>query len=271
MRNWPIPRKGNTIHLVGDTQSVSSGRQQIILDDMPRMPAVAHRLQVGDLVGGTGDPTWFPPMVDFMDSLGTGQWWCCVGNHDYDQSDQDPPPSDAPPLMGMPGLDFTVDLGYAVVLVTYVRAAETYDPAPYDTTWLDETLAANADRTCLILAHAPLITDTEPNGAPAPETPEISAVLDKHPQAKAWLCGHSHDPINGPYMIENFNTGTRTIAHVNASALYYTSPDVDWNDPLYTLYVTVLDDGRIEVRFRNHGAHQWVGGGEQHTRRWVSA
>src|SRR5699024_12505109 len=73
-------------------------------------------------------------------------WWTCVGNHDYDYDTYDPPPSAAPPLTGMPGLDFVVDLGYVVVLSTFVRAGTGVWPTPYDPTWLDQTLDRKSTR-----------------------------------------------------------------------------------------------------------------------------
>ena len=264
-RAWPIPPAANTLHVVGDTQAVSEGRQAIVLDDMARLtiPDVPYRVQVGDLVGGRGEPVRFPDAIDLLDSMGSGQWWACVGNHDYDHVDQDPSPADAAASMGMPGLNFTVDLGYAVMILTYVRAGTSVDPTPYDPAWLDEELARYPDRLCLIVAHAPLVNSA---GDKSPEGDEILAMLANHPQARAWLCGHTHWPIDHPELLLVLETGDHTIAQINASATYYTIPGFDWTDRLCTTWLTVYDD-RLEVRFRDHGAHQWVDG-PGHVRVW---
>jgi len=269
-RSHPLPPRANTLHVVGDTQAISSARAAMVSADFtrPTVPDVPYRVQVGDLIGGTGEPSLFPAAIALLDSMGTGQWWACVGNHDYDYQDGSPGPADAAASMGMPGLNFTVDLGYAMLIVSYVRVGVSLnDPNPYDPTWLDEQLTEHAGRTCLIAAHGPLEHPDE-GGPHVPEADEIMAVLAEHDNAKAWLHGHTHTVIDHPRLVMPLDVGGRTIAHINGSATYYTDPDVDWTDRLCTTWLTVEPDW-LEVRFRDHGAHQWIGGGPSGSRVWT--
>lgn len=268
-RRWPIPSPSRTIHIVGDPQGISATRKGMVLADLAlsAVPDVAHRVCVGDLVAGQGEAHRFPAAIAFMDAMGSGQWWSCVGNHDYDYQSPTPDPDAAAANMGMPGKDFSVDLGYAVLVVTYVRAASTYDPSnPYDPTWLGTELDKYPDRTCLVVAHPPLVKEFADDGGTglAPEVDAIMAVLDSRPQAKAWLSGHTHWGIEfSRNLALTVDTGSRAIAQINGGSLYYTTPGVDWTDRLWSAYLTVESD-RLEVRFRDHGAHQWVnanGGG----------
>lgn len=261
----PVDR---TIHLVGDTQGITPRRRTLVLNDLKkdRTPDVAYRLQVGDFVAGKGAPELFPAAKDFMNAMGSGDWWTCIGNHDYDMADYDPPPSDAPALMGMPGMDFVVDLGYIVILSTFVRAGTGAWPTPYDTTWLDQTLGQYSDRRCAVLAHPPIFRADSPS-AEAPDKEAIDAVLAEHSNCVAWLCGHTHRPMDADRMVTAIDLGPREMIHIDASAVHYTVPGVDWNDRLITQYVTFGPD-EIEVRFRDHGAHQWIGGNTGLDRVW---
>lgn len=259
MRDWPIPPVDRTVHLVPDTQGIvvptAVARRLKVLDDLarPSVPDVAHRLQVGDLIAGGTES--FPAAVAMMDAMGSGEWWATVGNHDY--FDAGITAAEAATHMGMPGTDFTVDLGHSVVVVTFLRADAAWGDA-YDPTWLDSTLTQHAGRHCIILAHPPMES--------LPDWGVVEPVLAEHHNVVAWVNGHTHAPAS----IKTLAVGGRDLPQIDCGALHYTIPSLDWFDPLVSLYLTVEDD-RLEVRFRDHGAHQWVGLGVDRVWNWPLA
>lgn len=272
-RAWPAPYVDRTFHLIGDVQGIpyvgnKTNRAEVVMRDMRRrgIPGVAHTLQVGDFIS-SGPESYFPPTQDFMNQItGDGTWFATVGNHDKPIAELEPTyartADAAAALMGMPGKNYAVDLGYAVLIGFFIRAwGYSTEEAP-DTIWLAATLDQYPDRTCMVMVHPP-IRGSLPNGAAdmlSPDATAIKAVLDSRPQARIWLCGHTHSPLIDP-VVEYVNTGSRNIVQINGSALLNQAPgdSQDFWDPLRTLYVTVLDD-RCEVRFRDHGAGVWLGG-----------
>ena len=278
MRAWPIPPLENTLHLVGDTQQVNRQRRNIVLNDLdhPSVPDVAHRVQVGDF-SGNGLGTQFPESIAFMDAMGSGQWWATIGNHDLDQGIT---LEAAAAAIGMPAPNYSVDLGYMVIVAYHVRAGlmladgtgPTNQPTP-DTAWLDTELAKYPDRTVAVLAHPNLNGTTlfVPNavGEMATEDDDvIRPVLADHPCVKAWICGHSHRPINYHGMVTSLTIGGRNVTAIDCGAMLYTGSSIEWTDELWSPYLTVYDDG-LDVRFRNHAAHQWVGGSHENRRRFT--
>ena len=269
-RRWPIPQPDRTFHLVGDVQgipylSAKQSRAEVVLADVARLPDVEHRVQVGDFVSSHAD-TAFPPTIEFMDKLGGGTWYATVGNHDAPIAELEPElarsADAAAVLMGMPGKNWVVDLGYAVLIGFYIRAwGRLAEEAP-DFGWLADTLDEHEGRTCMVVAHPPIRGTITHNAAEmlTADDATLRSIIEYMPQLKVWLCGHTHSPLIKP-VVQNVRVGSRLIAQVNGSALLNTAPAtaLDRWDPLRTLYVTVLDD-RIEVRFRDHGAHAWIGG-----------
>lgn len=282
MRNWPIPPAEHTLHLVGDTQQVSPARRAIVLNDLARtdqVPDVAHRLQVGDFTGNGLAPQ-FTETIGFMDAMGSGQWWATVGNHDLDGISTNP--DVAAQAMGMPSANYSVDLGYIVLVSFYVRAGTMNvggtgpaDESAPDVAWLNTELNKYAGRTVAVFAHPNLQgTTLFRDGAAGEMATEddnlIRPVIASHPCVKAWLCGHSHLPINYRGMVSTLSIGGRDVTAIDAGAMLYTGPSVEWTDELWSPYLTVYDD-EFEVRFRNHGSHQWVGGSQENRRKFVLA
>jgi 3',5'-cyclic-AMP phosphodiesterase len=64
--------------------------------------------------------------------------------------------------------------------------------------WLDRTLAAKPDRPTIVLQHhPPFVSGIAWMDVDAFEgAPELSAVLNGHPQVEAVVCGHLHRPIH---------------------------------------------------------------------------
>lgn len=270
---WPIPNPNKTFHLIGDIQTPTAARMSIVTEDMQSglVPDVPYRITVGDFInsGASGFPdSAYIPMIEFIESLGTGEWWSCVGNHDA----HDRTPAQAAALMGMPDVNFVVDLGFMVFVFIWARCVvagqQPGQSYPTDVAWLEAQLANYPDRKVAVVAHPPLY-DPRPINSISTENDEILAVLDANPCVKMWLCGHTHVDIEHEGIANSINTGTRNIAQLNGSALVYTTPlPVRWDDRLCSLFVTVNDD-HIEVRARDHGARQWVGLGPAQTKVWT--
>lgn len=267
---WPSPTVlDRTVHLIGDIQTPSQSRCNIVTDDMTRVPDVPTRITVGDFIN-SGVEGWpdssYTPMIEFIESLGTGDWYSVAGNHDAHGRT----PEQAAAIMGMPGANFVLDLGHVVFVCMWIRCAvagqEPGQSIATDTAWLSSTLAGLTDRKVVLVGHPPLY-DPRPINSISTENAAILATLDANPNVVAYFCGHTHVPINHAGILTELDTGSRTIAQLNGSALVFTTPGVEWNDGLASLFVTFLDDA-LEVRFRDHAARRWVGGGSQRSALW---
>ena len=90
----------------------------------------------------------------------------------------------------------------------------------------------------------------------------IRALLAKYPNARAWISGHTHSPIDVPGLLTRAPLPRRRkIVTVNCSAVVCVGKKRDESDPIRSLYLTHFP-GRMEVRFRDHGERKWkhVGG-----------
>ena len=287
-RKWPIPTDTDrTLHCVGDVHigGLEQRRQDLLLADLlrPSVPSLAHHLQLGDMVNTPGAAE-DAAAVAFMDQIAAragGDWHTVIGNHDIwsnaRTSDQ------AAAAYGMPAGNYTVDLGYAVLvcLAPTTLGANQAD-MPLDTAWLNSALLANSDRPCMIAAHAPLHETVSPEGTNADywtsmdggfyvyNDTEVRTVLADNPNSKVWLSGHTHSPLASTDVVkrERVAPGAHYLAHVNTSSIIYTRKNVvEWTASLATAYVTFLDT-KVEVRFRDHGRAQWVGSGQDLVRAW---
>ena len=135
-------------------------------------------------------------------------------------------------------------------------------------TWLNDQLAS-AGKPCFIICHEPLANTVVGNttGAGAvwssaeasfhihPDT-EIRAILNAQPNAKAWISGHTHSPVDTPGFIKSESVGTRSVIAINCASTDYVGRTREWYDPIITLFMTYTGSA-LEIRFRNHGAGIW--------------
>lgn len=291
MRRWPIPHPTRTLHVIGDLHITgqTETRKKILTDDVTAAATTPPRLQVGDMTVNSNEGE-DEQAIWFLDGLG-GDWWAIVGNHDIVGRSA----ADAAAAWFMPGKDFVVDLGFAVLICIGPDASNAggmiYRTATAN--WLDTQLTTYADRVCLIGCHMPFYGTVGVAASDVPEKKssfdlgyylrgegaiheapnpdgnkgeELWAVVEAHDNAKAWLSGHTHSNLQAVDLVKPVTVGGRGFAHINAGAPQ--GPRNSWLDPIATAYVSVLDD-RLEVRFRNHGAHQWVGTGPERRRVWI--
>lgn len=296
MRTWPQPVTDRTIHLVGDTHfgsaEFSTRKQEIVRDDLMRstVPRVKHRLQLGDLTNtatelqDTNALAWFNSLDS--DELRKIQNLYVVGNHDIwgvrtgDQAAQ---------AWGLTSKDYVFDLGHANLIVLGPDAIHpgNLTGCLYDAkalTFLDTALTQAGNKQCIIAAHAPL-KGTVGAGGPSTDYKStdqyfyaatdtnyltdagIRNVLNAHKNAIAWISGHTHSPLYSVDLVKSENVGSRKVVAINTSCLAYTGISKDWNDRLATMYLTIKDD-RIDVRFRDHAAHQWTVAGPNNKQVW---
>lgn len=272
-------RTANTLHLIGDLHAgaISQSRRDSALADLLTVPAPAAYVQVGDLTEGALEAQDAIARA-WLDSL-PAPWFAAVGNHDLLAVRS----GDAAAAAWGRTRNQSVDLGFAQLIILGPAAMPGGDnttivleQATLD--FLDDELMANAAKPCLIVCHAPLYNTVGQNGefqsSLAPwfvvaqdianatngvRDQPIRDILAAHDNAKAWISGHTHNPITSPKLVMGVRCGTHTIAAINASALYYTGTTVESADPLNSLLMTLLDD-RIEVRFRDHKAGLWTTG-----------
>lgn len=292
MTSWPVPPANITLHGIGDVQGAGQSRIDIMMGDLERstVPQVEHRVTLGDCATNANptDDAYF--LTRFAARI-PGGVHKVLGNHDVTATGSGPfsrTPAQAAAILGMPAPSYTVDMGFAVLVVlgmdgiTSGRPGNIYGPAVQS--WLNATLQANAGRTCLAAAHPPLMntvgrnpapdngggTDassscalgvsTSPFDYPNENDLPLRAVLADNPNAKAWISGHTHSLIHAPNIVKAETVGGHVMAMINTSSILNPGSLQLWTTAIASPFITVLDD-RIEVRWRDHGAHQWVGCG----------
>lgn len=284
-RHWPLPPVDRTLHLIGDmhfgSPEMTAAKKRIVAADLarPAVPQVEHRVQVGDLTD-TATSAQDIEGLTWMQSL-SGTPHYVIGNHDMWGVRT---AAQAATAWGLPGKDYTVDLGYALLAVigpdginSVNLTGLTYAQATLD--WLDAQLTS-ATKPVIVAAHPPLQNTVGLMGGAGYGSSEsvdfsaqpnagVRAVLAEHAGSRsvAWVSGHTHSPVDAPYLVKNEPVGTGAVLAVNALCLAYTGTTKDAHDPLISVFLTVTDDA-FEVRFRDHGAHQWVGGGPAGIRAW---
>jgi hypothetical protein len=288
-RRQPVPaylESAVNLHLVSDvhcqadpTASLRIGK---VLDDCDRMigrQAIDAHVVMGDLmdqpVQSEAD-LWRAWRGTLEGNSHPRDVYACLGNHDVWDGRTDFPgnprwtPSLAATALGLPGASYTADLGEIKLIVLGMaedQATQTWtltiDAAGL--AFLDTELG-NTTKPCLVVFHGPLFetVDGPPGWASyepyihAHPDPPLRQILDAHPNAVAWLSGHTHAPIETPRAVGVVDLGSHKLATINVTGLWYTMLDVQPHDPLRGMLLSVLDEHTMEVRFRDHGAGVWT-------------
>lgn len=278
-RPWPVPPDGSTLHVMSDTHFglLTTRRKDkfggdLLLDRM--MPAVAAHLHCGDFVQAPDTTQDTEGLAWASTYLGDAPLWIDIGNHDVDGTwgGTTRTGAQAATALGMPGRDWTTDLGFARLISLGIENVSGGSPQidAASLTYLDTQLAAAGTQPCWVTSHAPLYNTVGAGGPTTeykstdagfyyPNDADIRAILADYPNAKAWISGHTHSPIEANNLISAETIGGHTVAAINASAIEYVEKVRDSNQPIHSVYVTAVDDTTIEVRFRNHGAGVWSG------------
>lgn len=275
----PPVAAGDTIHVVSDTHH-----------EVPQVNYPQHiaRIAAGDLNtmtgrgsvvgwGHAGDQTTYATEPEFaahqawwggLDRSGAPQL-LTPGNHDLIGHAR---PVGSPDLftptqwaarLGLPGPCYSVDVG-ADLRVLCVAPAES-GGAPRlrmdaeRLAWCAEQMAATT-RSCVILTHAPLLgtvyTPDDDVYCMHEDTPgSIAAMIAAAPNMRAWISGHTHSKVDTVGLVMPVTFGTVTVAAISVSTplLGQTYP----TPSIVSARITVLAD-RVEVRYRDHGARQWL-------------
>ena len=138
--------------------------------------------------------------------------------------------------------------------------------------WMEARIRNEPDKTIWIACHWPLkdtvlgdpgrLYTSAMQSFYAKPDDRIRALLAKYPNARAWISGHTHSPIDAPGLLTRAKLPRgRKIVTVNCSAIVGVGKKRDASDPIRSLYLTHFP-GRMEVRFRDHGERRWkhVGG-----------
>ena len=262
------------IHGIGDLHAggVKRPRVSALLDDVKTLRTPALHLQVGDSTEH-GLPEEDVLALRWLGRL-PGPHHTILGNHDVMHNKRTP--EQWAKIYGCESPNYVIDLPFLRIICV---APERDDPdeeagllsdATLD--WMKLRLERSEGRDCWIACHWPLKSTvlgdkkthyrSDSQHFYAKPDAKLRALLAGHPNAKAWLSGHTHSPIGAPGFVTRAPLGgKRSILSVNCSAIVGTGRVRQPTDPVRSVYLTHLP-GRIEVRFRDHGTRQWktVGG-----------
>ena len=273
--NW-----SRTVHGIGDIHAggVKRPRVAALLEDAASLPTPAVHLQVGDSTE-RGLPQEDVLATRWLGRL-RGPTYTILGNHDVMHNVRSP--ARWAQVYGNPAPNFLIDLPFLRIICVApdgdLPAERSGTLSPATLAWLEQRLKrAPGRRDCWIAFHWPLYKTVmgdprrvytsamrhfhaKPDGA-------IRALLARNPNAKAWISGHTHSPLETPGLIARAPVpGGRSIVSVNLSAIVAVGKVREPQDPICSLYLT-HQAGRIEIRFRDHRARRWltVRGNRVHT------
>jgi 3',5'-cyclic AMP phosphodiesterase CpdA len=268
-----------TVHGIGDLHAGALSRQRAgaVLNDVAKLSRAAGRppalhLQIGDATEhGNAHEDRFAR--DWLGRL-PGRHHTIVGNHDIWKNKQSAGRSAAAwaRAYGYRSQNYTIDLGFVrIIAIGPDRLPKSREGILSQATlnWLERELA-RAPGDCWIACHWPLYgtvggdrrkfyTSTMPTFHAKPHA-KIGGLLARHPNAKAWLSGHTHSPLSAPGLVARFHPlrarPDRWVLAVNLSALIGVGKVRQPTDPLCSVYLTHYP-GHIEVRYRDHRRGTW--------------
>ncbi len=265
---------GRTIHCIGDLHAggVKRPRVQAMLDDVKALPKPALHLQVGDSTEN-GLPEedvlakrWLGRLPVRHNTL--------MGNHDVMHNRRTAKQWAA--VHGYKSQSYVIDFPTLRIVVV---GPDRDHPAERSGTlsertlkWMEARIRNEPEKTIWIACHWPLkdtvlgdpgrLYTSAMQSFYAKPDDRIRALLAKYPNARAWISGHTHSPIDAPGLLTRAKLPRgRKIVTVNCSAIVGVGKKREASDPIRSLYLTHFP-GRMEVRFRDHGERKWkhVGG-----------
>ena len=258
------------MHGIGDLHAggVKRPRVQALLEDAASLPTPAVHLQIGDATE-RGLPAEDVLARRWLGRL-RGRTHTILGNHDVMHNVRTP--AQWARVYGNPAPNFLIDLPFLRIICLAPggdhppERSGTLSPATLE--WLEQRLArAPGHRDCWVAYHWPLyrtvlgdpkrIYTSAMRHFHAKPDGSIRAILARHPNAKAWISGHTHSPLETPGLITRAKLpGGRTILSVNLSAIVAVGKVREPSDPICSLYLTHRP-GMVEIRFRDHRARRW--------------
>lgn len=259
------------------------------LNAMTSRSSIAAWLFPGDLTNNTTAPQWaeFDAWLAALNAGGRPRAFV-PGNHDLIASlgsggvaDVMTPTQWAARMSahGVTGRDYVVDVPGTDLRVLCVSPMDSNPASPpaqrltLDATtlaWCDARMV-ETDRRCIVLFHAPLM-DTVLSQPGVPYTSAYTAtatnwyvrsadartveqMVAAHPNLIAWVSGHLHSQVVAPDIVKRNVTASGVFASIGAGSPI-TLP-LGSEPAIVSTMVSVYPD-RIEVRYRDHGAGQWL-------------
>jgi hypothetical protein len=169
-----------------------------------------------------------------------------------------------------------VDMGESRV-ITFAPDRHTWDAAekkatpwtipPHTLAWIDAQ-AQQSDRPVILANHYPLEQMNLEAGLSAPGASVeprsgLDEVIEANPTIAGMLTGHRHLAVSYKRVATVLTVGKRSIIHLcgpsSAFSKYAsTVPYADPSAPQYSLYVSILEPTRWQVRFRTHTPGAWA-------------
>lgn len=261
-----------TINVVGDIHVgwTIQSRLDAAAADLARTNDLAiHRVFTGDLTERS-TPAQDAAANAWLDSTGPRERWSIVaGNHDFAGRNL----GEWEAAYGKPGI-WTLDLpafrliGLSAPDGVGIRETEPQTFTSETLTYLDEQLGGTF-RDCIIVTHGPLkntvvgsfFDSTMPFFASHPDG-EIRAILAAHPNARAWISGHTHSPLETTDLVKAEPVGNgHLVTTVNVGSVAFqggkpSDPNEPAAQPNYSFFITATGDA-IELRVRDHLTGGW--------------
>lgn len=124
--------------------------------------------------------------------------------------------------------------------------------------WIKTQADAAPQGRAFVFFHVPL-----PSQYPSHmKDTAAQTMVENTPNIKAWISGHRHTSLESDqYAFLNHRADSRLIHHVNLPSFGgvttgYT--DDRWGQPVLSTHMTILPEGGIELRFRDHLQERWV-------------
>ena len=252
---WP-----RTVHCIGDLHAgaITDARMDAVSADVRRLGTPALHVQLGDATE-RGTDAEDELALRFLERL-CGDWVCALGNHDILGNSRTV--DTWAHAYGQESQNLSVDLSFVRVVVV---GPDRNEPGPasgllsQDTLEFLDTELEGAPTDCWIACHWPLFGTVM--GDPrlhytsamaafhAKPDDRIRELLAGRPNARAWISGHTHSPIEAPGFVGRVRLAPgRSITTINASALVGVGRTRDPRAPLCSVYLTHCAD-RIEVRW----------------------
>jgi hypothetical protein len=255
------PDPSITFQVISDTHidSISQFKLDDIVADQPITPSFI--LHAGDITND-GTSAQQTKALTFLGRL-PSTWYIVNGGHDVLVYT----PAQVATTYGMAGQNYTVDLGFCVLIVLGMDTPSSGVISATQRTFLENSLAGTA-KQCVVLCHMPLFytvlndntTDYfDSRDMGIANSLQIRSILALHDNAVAWISGHAHSPLSSVDVFKTELVGAHNMAMISVSSPYYTKKGATnvAAEPIITVYVTVGVSG-IQVRARDHLNKRWA-------------
>ena len=283
-REWapPVRTDGHRIVMVSDSHHGRRAFSETVLEragkSLDRLASITDRfIHLGDSIHwqtatektnqDNQVKTWLANR-----KTNTGKPWDIIaGNHDL-QSYGSPFPNRSGDAwatdlaIGARNKVIDVDNQYRLILASpifqgYDAAKPGHLPMELSTdeiAWIKAQADAVPNRRVFVFFHAPL-----PSQYPSHMKDTAAQIMvENTPNIHAWISGHRHTNLQtDQYAFLNHRAETRLIHHINLptfSGVTSGYTDDRWGQPFLSTHMTILPEGGLELRFRDHLQERWV-------------